>query len=791
MPFVNIVYNTQKEGLISNIDGKFDIKNTAKVEFLQFSYVGFKKKFIPKDSISQIADGIVYLQEKEYGIDEIVVHPGENPAHRIIKKAVKNRKLNNPDKLKSYSYTAYHKMIFTFEPIGAAKKWDSTKTKRKTHQTTANDSLMQTKRDTTKITAAELLARQHLFLMESVSEKKFRFPTQHHEELIASRVSGFKEPSFVLLANQLQSFSFYGDMISLADSRYINPLSPGSTKKYFFNIEDTTYTAKGDTVFSISFRPKKGKNFEALKGILNINTYKYAIQSVVAKPVEPNGVLGISIKQQYKLLEDSIWFPAELNTKLIFYNMDMRSMDSMYRFVGIGKSYLENIKINEEIKRKEIGKIDFDLDDKAFKQPDNIWQKYRYDTLSTKDKYTYHLLDSIGQKHHADLKLKFYKSLFKGYVPVSFINIDVARLLDFNVYEGFRPGIGLQTNEKLMQNIKLGGYIAYGFTDDRLKYGGKLSFILNAKQDLKASVYYKKDLMESGGYEFLEKPGLNATESYRYWFIQDMTYMETYAFSFQFRPFRKFKSLLRINQTDMNNTNGFYYAGIGAVAHGKHYRFFENSLQIAYTPKETLSYIDNELINSYGSAPAFYANISKGFENGFGAFDYWKVEAKLLLSALTKNFGRTDLTITSGKVFGQLPYFKLYNGHGSYYDFTVESSNSFNTMRMNEFLSDRFLNVFWRQDFGSLLFKPKKIRPKLVFVTSFGIGKLNNPETQQGISFKTMGKGYWESGLLINNIIKSANIIGIGFGVFYRYGAYAFDNTNDNFAYKLSMTFDL
>ena len=103
--------------------------------------------------------------------------------------------------------------------------------------------------------------------------------------------------------------------------------------------------------------------------------------------------------------------------------------------------------------------------------------------------------------------------------------------------------------------------------------------MINAKQDLKVGIYYKKDLMESGGYEFLEKPGLNSTESYRYWFIQDMTYMENYAFEFQFRPFRKFKSLLRINQTSKCNPNGFYYQiGTEPDAAGKAYHFFEAAI---------------------------------------------------------------------------------------------------------------------------------------------------------------------------------------------------------------------
>ena len=780
MPFVNIIYNQKKEGLTTNIDGRFSIDNVEKVEFLQFSYVGFKGVFVPKESIHLIPNGIVQMQRKSYNIDEVIVFPGENPAHRIINKAVANRKLNNPDKLSSYSYTAYHKMVFTIDMKNAEKVVYDT------------SNISKSIKDSSSIKMKEFLDKQHLFLMESVSNKKFRFPGQHGEEIIASRVSGFKEPSMVLLANQLQSFSFYENMITLAESRYVNPISPGSTKKYFFNIEDTTYTGRGDTVYSISFQPKKKKNFEALKGVLNINTYKYAVQSVVAEPVEPDGIIGIEIKQQYKLIEDAYWFPIELNTNLIFYSLVADAGKSKFNPVGIGKTYLKDIKINEEIKRKEIGKIDFEVNKTAHKQPDSLWNVYRHDSLSAQDIRTYEIIDSIGKKHKLDLKLKFYKTLFKGYIPVSFLNIDVSRMLDFNVYEGFRPGIGLHTNDKLVKNVSLGGYFAYGFQDDRIKYGANLNFILSAKQDLKLGLSYKNDLEESSGYQFLENAGMNSTESYRYWFIKDMTYLEGYNIDFQFRPFRKFKTLLSVSQFNKENTSGFYFNdGNEADLPGQKYHFLETTLQLAYTPNETLFFIDNELMNSYGSTPAFYVNISKGFKNGFSDFDYWKVETKLLLSALTKNFGKTDIVITAGKVFGDLPYFELYNGHGSYYDFTIETANSFATMRMNEFLSDEFVSFYLRQDFGSLLFKAKKFKPEILIITSLAFGRLKNVGSQQGIDFKTMEKGYIESGILFNNLIKSANIIGLGFGVYYRYGAYSFSNTWDNFAYKLSFTLDL
>ena len=111
-------------------------------------------------------------------------------------------------------------------------------------------------------------------------------------------------------------------------------------------------------------------------------------------------------------------------------------------------------------------------------------------------------------------------------------------------------------------------------------------------------------------------------------------------------------------------------------------------------------------------------------------------------------------------------------------------------MRMNEFLSDRFFYIFFRQNFGKLLFKTKRFQPEVEFVTNFGIGRLQNPEPHRGINFKTMEKGYYESGIIINNILNQF-FLGYGIGVFYRYGPYHLQKPIDNFAFKLSLSLNI
>jgi hypothetical protein len=111
-------------------------------------------------------------------------------------------------------------------------------------------------------------------------------------------------------------------------------------------------------------------------------------------------------------------------------------------------------------------------------------------------------------------------------------------------------------------------------------------------------------------------------------------------------------------------------------------------------------------------------------------------------------------------------------------------------MRMNEFVSDEFISLFFRQNFESLLFRAGRFRPELVVVTNAGFGTLRHADNHMHIPLKTMEKGYYESGLLFNNIYRQY-FAGYGLGVFYRYGPYAFDEHLDNFSFKLTFSISL
>lgn len=90
-----------------------------------------------------------------------------------------------------------------------------------------------------------------------------------------------------------------------------------------------------------------------------------------------------------------------------------------------------------------------------------------------------------------------------------------------------------------------------------------------------------------------------------------------------------------------------------------------------------------------------------------------------------------------------------------------------------------------------MLFKTPKFQPQLMIFTNAGYGSLQHPEQLSHLGFNTMEKGFFESGLLLNNLVKINyyNIVylGLGGGAFMRYGAYAEPQVEKNVVYKISL----
>ena len=794
LAFVNIVINNSLYGGTTNIDGKFRLRSANTVRFLQLSYVGYEPLTYPVGLKTE--NLVITLTRTEIELTEVEIYPGINPAHRIIQHAIDNRDLNDPEKLNSFSYTSYDKTVFTVESDTTVnKEFKDTLAKKGQPEmmitfSPKQDSLMKdtTKRDSILKAMNNFFKNQYLFLTENVTKRKFLAPDRNYNQVIATRMSGFKDPIFVFLTTQIQSFSFYKPFITIFQNTYVNPISGGSLSKYFFKLEDTTYSGN-DTVYIISFRPRKGTNFDGLKGVISINTNKWAIQNVIAQPFHETGGLRIKIQQMYELVDGEHWFPVELNTDVKLLMLEI----GKYRAIAKGRSYIRDIVLNPDMVRREFNHLDVEVEKAATDRNEQYWNQYRVDTLSLKDRNTYHFIDSIGQEEHFDKIARSLKTILSGRIPFKIIDFDLNRILGYNTYEGLILGLGIHTNERVAKWFKVGGFYQYSFAISTAKFGGDASFLLNRRNDVSIQGGYSFDLLESGGVRFFDDYESILSGNFKPLLVRKLDRTENENFSVTFRARKYWLLNFGLSRSFKKSTTYDFSTDLGkAVILNDEFMFTEASAALKFAYGEKFFQTIDDKISLGTKYPVVWLQYTRGFKGLLdGEFDYNRADLKIRKTFMIKYLGKLSIQLNGGYVDRVLPACNLYYGNGSYRLITIYAPNSFATMRMNEFLSNRYVSLNVYHDFGSLLFKGRKwFHPEFALAQNIGFGWLDNPSHYKYISIpiKTMDLGYYESGLLINNIIN-LRLYTVGIGVFYRWGPYSFNSTLDNFAWKVSVMF--
>jgi len=769
LAFVTIMVNNQTQGSYSDIEGRFTVRSTEPIVSLRFSYVGYKPVVLKLEN-SEFT--VVYMERTTTNLGEAIVLAGENPAHRIIREVIERKEVNNPESDLPFTYESYNKFIFTanvdtslFEDEQSFNSLDSTDKR-----------------------TVDFFKKQHLFMMESVSERKFLPPSDSRETVLATRVSGLKNAEFALLATEFQSFSFYEEEIKVGDNRYLSPIANGAINKYFFNLEDTIYAAP-DTVFIISFRPSKGKNFEGLEGLLYINTRDFAIQNVIAEPFEKSTSLGIKIRQMYELIDGKKWFPVQLNTTLEMYGVKLNN----HHLMGIGRSYLKNIKIGAEVDKKEVKNIAVKMDPMASRRTDDYWIPHRGDSLSEKEMMTYHVIDSVGKEENLDRRLKTFQALVSGRWPIGPVSLRLGQLMNYNAYEGSRLGLGAETNDRISERVIAGGYFAYGFMDKAWKYGADLRVKLSGLHAAWLEGHHINDVNETGGYMRHYDARLLRPDAYYQLYLVWMDRVQRTEVALRFRAFNHFKFKFFVNEQIRNAPEKYFFRQSlnEDVSFGvNQFRYREAGVFVRFAFKEKFVETLKQRLSLGTPWPILYLTLTRG-----GHLDlqlpgeYWRWEARLEKEFRIKNVGTLKSRIDGGFLDNNVPAIHLFNSRASFSNrFGISTPFAFETMRVNEFVSSRFAALHLRHNFGSLLFKTEKFKPELVLTHSQLIGQLTHPDNHAGVRLQAPEQVYMESGLEINRLLKSS-FSALGLGFFYRHGAYGLPTFKENFAIKLSSSF--
>ena len=770
LAFVNVVVNEGLQGVITDIDGKYDITVDEPIVRVKFSSIGYEPKEIELQAGQKKCN--VALTPKTFELGEVVVDAGENPAHRIIDSLMAHRKANNPNSLESYSYNIYDKMVITVDSSSFG-------------QAVANDTAME---KTGLHYFDSIMKKSDLMVMETASEVLFKAPDRKLQHVLGTKISGMKEPTFMYMVNSMQSVSFYDETVNVTGTDYVNPISRGSKTRYFFTLESVHPIGQGDSLYVISFHPMRGSTFNGLRGTMTVNSNGWALQSVKAAPDGQGGLYTADIQQLYQQVEGQ-WFPKQLNINLVFPSMVVSTDDATFPMAAVGKSYLSDIQINPDISKRQFSDIEIKVDPDAAYRDETFWDAHRIDSLTERVKATYILVDSLIQGTDIfDRVLGLTdKLLFESALPIGYINLDLDRIIRLSMSRGWYFGLGASTNDRLSRWYALNGYFGYWTKIKSMDYGGGIKFKLNRQRQMELGLQYSfgsEPIGEFGSMLEKESNSALAPSNYKYEFYENIyTRRERFDINYSTRFARHFKAFVNLSTSHKYYRAQFSLSPSDTVTEAR-LTVAELKLRFAYNEKFLST---SQGIRSLGTtAPIVWVSYQHAFPDLLGGqyeYDRFKFEASK--NFYTRYLGVSKVLLQAGYATESCPVMETFDILGTYDRFGLYSPGSFSTMRWDEFFCDRFVALYLSHNFSGMLWKTNYplFKPELSLITNIGWGDMRRAEAFPDKNFKTMEQGYFESGIVVDGLLATP-LTKVGAGVFYRYGPYSLPNVWDNFAWK-------
>ncbi|MEM9051445.1 MAG: DUF5686 family protein [Bacteroidota bacterium] len=755
LPFVHII--SKKAQAVSDIEGNYrlQVPKNSETDSIEFSLIGYEKYKVTFRDL--LRNPSFRMSRSSTSLNEVIIVAKEDPAYAMIRKAVKRRKYNDPEKLDQFRYNSYNKAVID------VPRTDS----------------IQAELDSTNF------ANAHLMMMESATRVTFEQPNKLKEEVIGNQITGFSNPLFALQSNSFQPFSSYSPYLTFIEFDFLNPISPGSDGRYVFQLEDSVETAEGKS-YIISFQPSKNASGNLLEGLLTLDADEWAIVHIQAKNTGKHNLARFEIRQQYGKSFGN-WFPEQSSS---IYEVE----DPEVPLLIISNTYIDSVEFEFDPGKFNIA--DIEVTKEANQRTDDDWKNLRQSDLNEMEENAYKVWDTLDTRilNALDWTMAQSASLARGRLTLGKMDILLPHLFGFNQYEGFRLGIGLATSEKLVKWVSAEGYFAYGFRDREIKYGGGLRFNLQPKRGLELFLGYENDVDEPGRSVNEDMGGfMKLGEIERDLFTRFMNPYEAYIAELAYRPVRNVKTTLRFRNErrtfESTFRDDFNFIGYDLIT-------TEAGILIEYNPGEKLTAVGRTLIPQGISYPRFSVELSQAFDDLLdGEQEFTKAEVRMMHEIKIPKLGPFQMYALGGQIWAdEINQSNLFLGKGiqGERDLGIIGFGYFHTMPLYTFINDQYAQVGVTQNFGNPFgLEAKFSRPEIRVMYQAAIGNVSTPfAVISDLPITTMDRAFLEGGLIFDNLLRfngnSFYYSGLGIGVFYRHGYYELPEFEDNLGYAVS-----
>jgi hypothetical protein len=724
LPFVNVGFKGTKTGTSTDFDGKYHLESYYVSDSLIFSFLGYESITIRiiTDKTQEIN---IELKESSVTLKAAVISASkkdENPAHAILKQVIRNKKINNKEKLDAYSYEVYNKVEFDINNID--EKFKNRKVFKKF------DFIFE------YVDSTDDKPYLPIFITESVSDYYYeRFPKKRKEIIKAAKVSGLNNQSISqYLGDMYQNINVYDNSIQIFGRNFISPVNFNALFYYKYYLTDST-TIDGNWCYKIEFKPRRQSDLTFI-GEMWIHDTTYAVkvfEGDISESANINFVNSYLIKQTFSQVEPEVWMMT-LDESVV--DVNPLESDKQKGIYGRKITSYKNFTINKEIPDSVFdGAENITVAENAREFKSSYWDTARHVTLTEKEKKIYHMIDTVKDLPIMKTYVDFIQTITTGYKILGPIEIGpYSSLYSYNLIEGHRVSIGMQTSNYFSKKIMLTGHLAYGFGDENYKYGFGTKFFITKKPRrlieidyinevkqfdrdyfdpfsqnilssfLRRNPYNKLVNIEGGNFKYTNEwyEGLSNSISFRSYSVQSLD---------TFLTFNKLNPI----DSSLANVNSFSNSEITI------------GMRFAHNEK----YLSGEFTRiSLGTKyPVIEANFSMGVKNLLKSqYDYKKLVINYKHYFNIGYFGYTAYAFEAGKTWGTLPYPLLFvhTGNETY----GYERNAFNAMNIGEFISDQYISLTAEHHFEGLFLNRFPLLRKLKWREVIGgkmiYGQLND-----------------------------------------------------------------
>lgn len=780
--------------LTTTWEGKFEIAITEHDKPLIIKYKGYQTKNV---YISPNQDLVIIKMAIDLNTFEKVEIYTDNKVNKLVKKVIDNKRFNQPEKaLESFQYKNYENLLVTANPDSISGKIEPVY-----KRTLFGKRIIRL--DSTNYKFKKMVEKNHLYQTEKVNLIQYN-KKGYKETVIATRMAGFKEPLYEYLGLNLFSYSVYENPFEILETPVQNPISNYGRRLYNFYMVDSLNIQNRKT-YKVFFQPKKLKS-SRLRGLLYIDAETFAIARAYYRIY---GIVNINADYTFDYQDkEGLWFPKKRKITVLKGNNvdDIKILGNTIKFSSsldptpntnatdqvylIIESTPFDIELDKRVTVHNKG-IKISIEKDGLKREDSYWKKFAKDTIDKRRLRTYTSLDSLSESKNLERKIFLGKKILNGYYPISIIDLDLRSLVKFNNYEGFRFGLGGVTNDKLSEKYKIAFYGAYGIKDEAFKFGITPSYLLDPTSETWISASYSDDLNEISQITFATDPRRFKIYDPRPINISTFYGNKTTSLFVESNYFPKTETYFALFNSQINPK--FDYTFINKDNEYKTYTITAFQAAIQWNPFSNYMQTPKSRIEIEKRHPKFSFQVTqtvpKMLDNDFV---FTKIDFKTFYEIPYLSGQSSSVLLQTGIAFGDVPLTHLYslqpnnlNRDALLQRITFAGKNSFETMYFNEFFSDKYVSLQLKHTFNRVRLA-YRINPEFSFVTRYAWGQINKENTHMGLPFKSLEKGFFESGVECNKLFR-----GLGVTAFFRYGPNQLPTIEDNIAIKISYFIDL